>query len=1123
LIVVLLLAAGAVLWRLWHLQVVQHDIWAEQARLAMRSGQVEPYNRGAIRDRSGQPLVRDVGAYRLELNYREFRRGHPLGLVAHARSVLEERPVTLEEAAETLYDAAALLTRLSPGEIYAYGRGAPLQQPGIQVPGTDQPYRDERPSRAADLAYYVKALFDLSRSERGRLIKLERSPRERRSYLELVAEMRALEPADLLAERAAAWQEAGQALADLANRLPWRAGELDQQRAPLDHLIGQLEAWRASLEDAAAARLFADVLGFEAGRMDPGLLLETHDLAFLRREMGWDQPRLIVWAYQTRSAFLRSWRDGFALERLLAELRLSAEPDADRVLSQLASLYADSAAFDAALNGEPIPWRNLQLPAVFPVLPTAYALSGEVAAAPAPLEVFDPLWRQEHANSAGFERLVQLIEPGAAAALSERCAKELEGDWKKKYRSSLAEVWRRDQSRGATEARERVRSLAIALLDSFEVTFQARLREYVAQLLLADPDQDGLLSVAEDRLDRLSERAKSLLKDYGSRPAVLHQEPSDEVVFLLSRFGQRFPGIEVKSYRERERLGENKADQGLLARGAAGRTGPKPQSSVTAAAKGGVAANGGANGRSVGNSASKPAVPLLAELLGSVSALDAEAMQRQRQRKSELDGLKAKVLRSSEEEQRLRSLMQELLLADETRGVSGLEAYLDRYLRGQNGYRERLGLEDVYGRGARSVALSEVVDGEDVWLTIDPALQRSTARLINRPDFPDYDPKADREWFEHPVGAIVLCTPEGRLLALASAPDLSALERVRFAEGQAALITERTLRKPTFQPLGSVFKPFVAVHALDRLDSSGFDPSFTHTCAVPPGFGWAEWGGVRCHVQYGHGTVDLLQALHVSCNCYFSRLGDDMGAGGIADVAAAFGFGQPTGVEALGPSGPGFEAVPRILEWNRTADLGRQIRRAANGLQVIEGTPAQLARALCGLATGRLPALQLIERVGEQFLEPPPPQQLPYGDFAFAFVREAMWGVANAREGSAYAELSAARIGLEVAVKTGSADLVARSAPGLQSPRRGKHTWLAGWAPAHEPRLIFAIFLHDTVATAGHSAAVLGRQLFELPEVRAYLESEGVTLSAPGGAPGPKASSSRPVEARFPNTGRRIR
>jgi cell division protein FtsI/penicillin-binding protein 2 len=1065
LILILLLAAAVLVQRLWQVQIEQHAIWAEQARQALRSGQVLTYDRGAIRDRSGMPLARDVGAYRLELNYRDFRRGHPLGLVAHARSIVLERPVSLEEAAPTLYDSAAELIGLSPGEIYAFGRGAALVRGSFALPATDSPYSEGRPGRASDLHYYAKALLGLTTKERSRLAKLERSPRERRSYLDLLAEWRAISPRELLESRAAAWKEAGEALRDLANRLDWPTGELDQRRAPLDSLIGQLEAWRASLEDAAAARLFADVLGFEAGRIEPSLLLETHDLGFLSRELGWDPPRLVAWVYQTRSAFLRSWRDGYAFERLLAMLKLTEQADAELVHSALASLYADGQSFATALDGTPRPWRELSEPAVFPALNRAYALAA-VPPEPGPaLELFDPEYRRANRRPLTFADLVAMLEPVRRAELEARIAAELGRDWKRRYGESLAEVWRRDLGRAAPEARARLTELCVALLDSFELSFQARVRQHIQGLLSLDPDRNGRLEVARDRLDRLSERAKSLLKDYGSRPAVLHGGPSDEVVFLLSRFGQRFPGIEVQSYRQRER----------------------------------TIAEGG-----------RQPVPILTELVGSVGALDAEAFQRQRAKQGEFDALKAKSLRSSEEEQRLRSLMQELLLVDESRGVSGLEAYLDRFLRGRNGYRERLGLEDVYGRGARSVSLSEAQDGEDVWLSIDPALQRAASGLINRPRFPDYDPKADRDWFDAPVGAIVLCTPAGHLLALGSAPDQSALGRLGRAEGQRALVIERTLRKPTFQPLGSVFKPFVAVHALDRLAARGFGPNFVHTCEAPSGLSWAEWGGVRCHSQYGHGAMDLEEALHVSCNCFFARLADDLGPDGLAAICESFGFGQPTGIESLGPGPPHLEVVPQILQWTRDARLDRQVRRAANGLQVLEGTPAQLARALCALATGRLPDLQLIERVGDRFLEARPPRPLPYSAQALEFVREAMIGVANSRQGSAYDELAVDRIGLEIAVKTGSADLVARSLPGQAGTRRGKHTWLAGWAPARDPKLIFVIFLHDTVATASHSAAVVGRQLFELPELRQYLTNEGLSLG-PIAPPGERRETKKPM------------
>jgi cell division protein FtsI/penicillin-binding protein 2 len=105
-------------------------------------------------------------------------------------------------------------------------------------------------------------------------------------------------------------------------------------------------------------------------------------------------------------------------------------------------------------------------------------------------------------------------------------------------------------------------------------------------------------------------------------------------------------------------------------------------------------------------------------------------------------------------------------------------------------------------------------------------------------------------------------------------------------------------------------------------------------------------------------------------------------------------------------------------------------------------------------------------------------------------VRAALVDVAELPGGTAHGALAEAHLGFRVAVKTGSADLVGRR----DGDARGrKHTWVAGWAPADDPRVVFVVFVHDTTATSGHGAAHLARDLLNEPTVRAWLAERGVT------------------------------
>ena len=159
-----------------------------------------------------------------------------------------------------------------------------------------------------------------------------------------------------------------------------------------------------------------------------------------------------------------------------------------------------------------------------------------------------------------------------------------------------------------------------------------------------------------------------------------------------------------------------------------------------------------------------------------------------------------------------------------------------------------------------------------------------------------------------------------------------------------------------------------------------------------------------------------------------------------------------------------------------------ELERGANGLMVLEGTPLQVARAYAGLATGELPSLTFIQGAGA------PPESLPISTRHLDAVQSALREVARSGTASLLS-------GLDVAAKTGSADYAKMTdevSAQIQvisgrAPAQRKHTWVAGWAPADDPRLIFVVYLHDIGVTSGDSAVFVARQLLERREIQAYL------------------------------------
>jgi cell division protein FtsI/penicillin-binding protein 2 len=148
--------------RLFEIQIGQGEIWAGEAARLVRSGTLLPYRRGSILDAKSRVLARDEATYRLELSYRDFRRNHVLGLVAHARSALEGRAVPLTETLDELEPWALELAELSPDDLEEFSKGAALERTTLRVPLDGTPEVTLRERRASDVRFYVARLLGLT-------------------------------------------------------------------------------------------------------------------------------------------------------------------------------------------------------------------------------------------------------------------------------------------------------------------------------------------------------------------------------------------------------------------------------------------------------------------------------------------------------------------------------------------------------------------------------------------------------------------------------------------------------------------------------------------------------------------------------------------------------------------------------------------------------------------------------------------------------------------------------------------------------------------------------------------------------------------------------------------------
>ena len=547
LIAALLLGTALLVARLYQVQVVEARTWTAQAATLVRSGTVRPYERGALLDARGRPLARDERTYRLLFHYRDFRRGHPLGLVAHARTALLGEPVPLADALANLPQWSAELAALDGATLERFVLGEPVQLGTRTVPGSERPELEARRLRRSDVRFYLAQMFGLDRAQARAFVRaLAEEPQT--SALELAARARGLATVDELRARLAQAQvDCAEDLTRLALQLDadaLAAGESVAPGHPVERLIERFELWRSEVEDDTATELFEEAFGFHPGRIEAATLHACVDLRWIEALLGWDSERSLQWLLRSRDV-AREALLARGPERLVAELQVTAsERDAaEMVLERMAlSFTADPEA--ALLEG----WR--ERPEVC-VLGTLESLFDVELAGPVP-QLFP--WQDAEAlgvaapGSAGWDALAR-AELGFDASADDVAA--------------LAAAWSQACAErvDASFVRERLRALFSRWDHDLQLAIE---REFGALLDAARAAGRERLAASEGRLDRAAERARYVLKDRGSRPLPVVRSPSYATVHLITRHADRYAGLEVVEASERVTLSDQRG--GIFAR-----------------------------------------------------------------------------------------------------------------------------------------------------------------------------------------------------------------------------------------------------------------------------------------------------------------------------------------------------------------------------------------------------------------------------------------------------------------------------------------------------------------------------------------------------------------------------
>src|SRR6266705_1116836 len=363
-------------------------------------------------------------------------------------------------------------------------------------------------------------------------------------------------------------------------------------------------------------------------------------------------------------------------------------------------------------------------------------------------------------------------------------------------------------------------------------------------------------------------------------------------------------------------------------------------------------------------------------------------------------------------------------------GIQGVEASMEQYLHGQDGYRfiehNRAGQEIVPYRGQERPPR----DGYQVHLTVDLGLQNIVENEIDAA-MAQYSPQK---------ATIILMRPQtGEILAMANRPyfDLNLRSEARPEQMKNRAIID--MMEP-----GSTFKIVAAAAALNerkvRPDSSIFCEN-----------GLWNFGGAALHDHRAFSNLSVREILIKSSNIGAAKLALTVGDQKFYEYIRRFGFGERTGIELPGEIN-GLIRPPK--SWSKIS-----ITRIPMGHE-IGVTPLQMTVAMATIANGGklimpriVKSITTLEGKTVSSLSPVVLRQVISSETAKE-IGDALRGVVS-DNGTAAA---AAVPGFIIAGKTGTAQKV--------NPRggydEGKYVVsFAGYLPADHPEFVGLVVLDD--------------------------------------------------------------
>ena len=383
-------------------------------------------------------------------------------------------------------------------------------------------------------------------------------------------------------------------------------------------------------------------------------------------------------------------------------------------------------------------------------------------------------------------------------------------------------------------------------------------------------------------------------------------------------------------------------------------------------------------------------------------------------------------------------------------GWSGLEKQYENYLMGKRGTY----FFEVDASGREVGSASELIDtrpdpGYNIQTTIDLVLQMFIEKLLD-----------DRK------GVILVGMPQtGEILAAASAPDYAP----DLFTGMMTETKWKTIKDNPDTPLinryiqgtyipGSIVK---MISQIALLKHTNLDYTMTHICPGFYQFGDRIYG---CWVTEGHGEVNIINAMAMSCDVYFYKSIQQIDIDKLHDTFKQFGFGKKTNIDIPSESNGLVPNRKYLMKrygkygWSRGTLLNLAI-----GQGEILVTPIQVLNYINLIATkGSAPSCHFV-MVDNLPSNSKPELEKEHWKQVHDGLRSAIISEKGTGKKS-----DPAIDGLNVYGKTGTAE----------NPHGDNHAWFTGWAEYIGKKYSIVVLL-ENAGSGGSVAAPIAKKVFE--------------------------------------------